>query len=89
MVEVTKELIIGMDNIPKLGIQRFTGGESLEINRLCKNNEGLVEQLIDQFSKLLKENHTVHDLEVEIESKPDHNRVQQRDAEYPYIYKKP
>ena len=58
VVEGTKEPIIGIDKILKLGIQTFTGGESLEINRLCENNEGLVEQLIDQFSKLFKENLT-------------------------------
>ena len=55
-----------MDNIPKLGIQILTGGESLEINRLCENKEEFVEQLIDQFSKLFKEKHTDHDLEVQI-----------------------
>ena len=66
VVEGTKEPIIGMDNIPKLGIQIFTGGESLEINWFCENNEGLVEQLTNQFSNLFEENHTVHGLEVKI-----------------------
>ena len=88
MVEGTKEPIIGMDNIPKLAIQIFTGGESLVINRLCEINEGLVEQLVNQFPKLFTENHNVHELEVKIELKPDHKPVQQKERRIPIHEKK-
>ena len=40
VIEGGKEPIIGMDNIPKLGIEIFTGGKSMQINRLSENNEG-------------------------------------------------
>ena len=42
LIDGTKEPIIGMNTIPKLGIQIIIGGESLGINRLCQNNEELV-----------------------------------------------
>ena len=83
VIEGGKEPIIGMDNIPKLGIEIFTGGESIQINRLCENNEGLIESLIERFPKLFEENHTVHDLEVKIELKPDHKPVQQKGRRIP------
>ena len=47
----TKEPIIGMDNILKLGIQKIIGGESLGINRLGENNKELVEQLVKKLPK--------------------------------------
>ena len=77
-----------MDNILKLGIQIFTVGESLEINRLCGNNEGLVEQLVKQFPKLFKDNHTFLDLEAKIELKSDHKPVQQKRRRIPIHLKK-
>ena len=36
VIEGSKEPIIGMDNIPKLGIEKFTGGVSIQINQLYK-----------------------------------------------------
>ena len=36
VIEGSKEPIKGMDNIPKLGIEIFTGGESLQINRISE-----------------------------------------------------
>ena len=88
MIEESKEPIIGMDNIPKLRIEIFTGEESLQINQLCENNEELIGQLIDQFPQLFKENHTVHDLEVKIELKRITNRYSKRDAKYLSTYRK-
>ena len=55
---------------------------------VCENTDKFVGQLVNQFRKLFKENHTVHDLEVKIELKLGHKPLQQKDAEYHYICKK-
>ena len=78
IIEGDKEPIIGMNNIPKLGIEIFTGGKLMQINRINDNSENLIKTLTDQFPKLFKENYTVHDLQVKIELKPDHKPVQQK-----------
>ena len=55
----------------------------MRINRINDNPEKLVETLTEQFHKLFKENHTVHDLQVKIELKPDHKPVQQKGRRIP------
>ena len=46
IIEGDKEPIIGMNNIPKLGIEIFTGGKLMQINKINDNSESLIKSLI-------------------------------------------
>ena len=83
IMEGNREPIIGMNNIPNLGIELFSGGKPIRLNRINENPEELIEALTKSFNKLFKENHTVHDLQVKIELKPDHKPVQQKGRRIP------